>query len=96
MAAGAGLHELIPESLLIFIVPPSLGVLRKHLEKRGVNSETEMKKRLAAAAEEIGNSDLFDYTVLNEEDRLDDTAEKVVEIIRAEAAKVPPRNVNIQ
>ena len=90
------LRELIPEALLIFIVPPSLRVLRKHLEKRGVNSETEMKKRLSAATEEIDNSDLFDYTVMNEEDRLDDTVEKVVEIIGAEAARVPPRNVVIQ
>ncbi|MCZ6539142.1 MAG: guanylate kinase [Chloroflexi bacterium] len=90
------LRELIPEALLIFIVPPSLDVLRKHLEKRGVNSEPEMKKRLSAAAEEIGSSDLFDYTVMNEEDRLDDTVEKVVEIIGAEATKVPPRNVVIE
>ncbi|MCZ6538686.1 MAG: guanylate kinase, partial [Chloroflexi bacterium] len=90
------LRELIPEALLIYIVPPSLDVLRKHLEKRGVNSETEMKKRLSAAAEEIGSSDLFDYTVMNEEDRLDDTVEKVVEIIGAEATKVPPRNVVIE
>ena len=90
------LRELIPEALLIYIVPPSLDVLRKHLEKRGVNSETEMTDRLSAAAEEIGNSDLFDYTVTNEEDRLDDTVDKVVEIIESEAARVPPRNIVIQ
>jgi len=90
------LRELIPEALLIFIVPPSLDVLRKHLVKRGVNSETEMTDRLSAAAEEIGSSDQFDYTVTNEEDRLDDTVEKVVGIIESEAARVPPRNVVIQ
>ena len=90
------LRELIPEALLIYIVPSSLDVLRKHLEKRGVNSETEMTDRLSAAAEEIGNSDLFDYTVTNEEDRLDDTVDKVVEIIESEAARVPPRNIVIQ
>ncbi len=90
------LRDLIPEALLIFIVPPSLDVLRKHLEIRGVNSETEMRKRLAAATEEISKSGLFDYTVTNEEDQLGDTVERVVEIIEIEAAKVPPRNVNIQ
>ncbi len=90
------LRELIPQALLIFIVPPSLDVLRKHLEIRGVNSETEMRKRLAAATEEISKSDVFDYTVTNEEDQLGDTVERVVEIIETEAAKVPPRNVNIQ
>ena len=90
------LRELMPEALLIFIIPPSLAVLRKHLEKRGVNSETEMKKRLSAATDEINNSDLFDYTVMNEEDRLAETVEKVVEIIETEAARVPPRNVVIE
>jgi guanylate kinase len=90
------LRELMPEALLIFIIPPSLAVLRKHLEKRGVNSETEMKKRLAAATEEINNSDLFDYTVMNVEDQLSETVEKVVEIIEIEAARVPPRNVVIK
>ena len=90
------LRELIPEALLIFIIPPSLKVLRRHLEKRGVDSETEMKKRLSAAAEEIGNSDLFDYTVMNEEDRLDDTVAKVVDIIETEAESFPPRNAIIR
>ena len=89
------LRELIPEALLIYIIPPSLDVLRKHLEKRGVNSENEMKKRLSAASEEIKDSNLFDYTVTNEEDRLDDTVKSVVEIIEAEATKVPARNVVI-
>ena len=90
------LRELIPDALLIFIIPPSLDVLRKHLEKRGVNSKIEMKKRMAAATEEISKSDLFDFTVTNEEDRLDDTVRQVVEIIETEAVKVPPRNVVIQ
>ncbi len=89
------LRELMPDALLLFIVPPSLGVLQKHLEKRGVNTEEEMTKRLSAAAEEIGNSGLFDYTVTNEENLLHETVDKVVEIIRAESTKVPPRNVAI-
>ena len=90
------LRELIPEALLIFIIPPSLGVLRKHLEKRGVNSEVEMKTRLSAAEEEIGSSDFFDYTVMNEEDFLDETVAKVVDIIETEATSFPPRRVAIE
>lgn len=89
------LRELMPEALLIFIVPPSLDVLRKHLVKRGVNSDTEMEQRLAAANEEIKKSDLFDFAVTNEEDQLDDTVKRVVEIIESEAMKIPPRKVVI-
>ena len=87
--------EIIPQALLIFIVPPSLEVLRSHLENRGVDSEEEMKKRLAAASEEINQASLFDYTVTNEENKLDETVEKVVEIIDTESKRIPPRRVNI-
>ncbi len=89
------ISEIIPQALLIFIVPPSLEVLRSHLENRGVDSEEEMKKRLAAASDEINQASLFDYTVTNEENKLDETVEKVVEIIEAESKRIPPRRVNI-
>tara|TARA_B100000676_G_scaffold306416_1_gene362610 strand:- start:1806 stop:2390 length:585 start_codon:yes stop_codon:yes gene_type:complete len=89
------ISEIIPQALLIFIVPPSLEVLRSHLENRGVDSEEEMKKRLAAASEEINQASLFDYTVTNEENKLDETVDKVVEIIETESKRIPPRIVKI-
>ena len=89
------LSEIIPQALLIFIIPPSLDVLRKHLERRGVDTEAEMTKRLAAATEEISQASLFDFTVTNEEDQLDETVNSVVEIIESESQRVPPRNVSI-
>jgi len=81
--------------LLIFIIPPSLDVLKSHLEKRGVDTEVEMTKRLAAATEEISQASLFDFTVTNEEGRLDDTVNQVVEIIESESQRIPPRRVSI-
>ena len=89
------LRELMPEALLIFIVPPSLDVLQQHLEKRGVDSDKEMQKRLVAATTEINQASLFDYSVTNEEDRLDETVDKVVSIIESEALRNPPRVVSI-
>lgn len=88
------LSEIIPEALLIFIIPPSIDVLRKHLVDRGVDTEAEMTKRVAAATEEISQASLFDFTVTNEEDRLDDTVDSVVEIIESESQRVPPRKVS--
>jgi guanylate kinase len=88
------LSEIIPDVLLIFIIPPSLDVLKMHLENRGVDSEAEMTKRLAAATEEINQASLFDFTVTNEEGQLDVTVDNIVEIIEAESQRVPPRNVN--
>ena len=89
------LSEIIPEALLIFIIPPSLDVLKSHLEKRGVDLEVEMTKRLAAANEEISQAHLFDFTVTNEEGCLDDTVNEVVEIIESESQRIPPRRVSI-
>ena len=89
------LSEIIPEALLIFIIPPSLDVLKSHLEKRGVDLEVEMTKRLAAANEEISQAHLFDFTVTNEEDCLNDTVNEVVEIIESESQRIPPRRVSI-
>ena len=89
------LSEIIPEALLIFIIPPSLDVLKSHLEKRGVDTEVEMTKRLASANEEISQTSLFDFTVTNEEGRLDDTVNQVVEIIESESQRIPPRRVCI-
>jgi guanylate kinase len=88
-------RELIPDALLLFIIPPSIDVLRKHLKLRGVNSEPEMNKRLAAAAEEISQSDAFDYVVTNEENHLDETVKRVVEIIEYESSRMPPRKTII-
>lgn len=88
------ISEIIPGALLIFIIPPSLDVLKKHLKDRGVDSEEEMTKRLAAANEEISQASLFDFTVTNEEGRLDDTVNSVVNIIESESQVIPPRNVS--
>jgi len=88
------ISEIIPGALLIFIIPPSLDVLKKHLKDRGVDSEEEMTKRLAAANEEISQVSLFDFTVTNEEGRLDDTVNSVVNIIESESQMIPPRNVS--
>ncbi len=89
------LSEVIPDALLIFIIPPSIDVLKIHLKRRGVDSEAEMYKRLAAANEEISQASLFDFTVTNEESRLDETVDKVVEIIESESRRIPPRNIKI-
>jgi len=81
------LKEIIPEALLIFISPPSLDVLRVHLEKRGVDTENEMKKRLFAAKQEITQTDLFDFAVTNKEHQLDESVNRVIEIIETESLK---------
>ena len=85
------LRALMPEALFIFVMPPSLEVLRGHLERRGVNSEQEMEQRLKSARDELAEADLFDYRVVNHEHHLDDTVSEVAAIIDREARRDPPR-----
>ena len=89
------LRQLLPEALQIFIMPPSMTVLRSRLEARGVNTEADMENRLEAANDEISESERFDYCVVNEENRLDDAAKQVSEIFRKESNREPPRRYEI-
>jgi guanylate kinase len=73
------------EVVLIFIAPPSLDTLEKRLRKRGGVSEEEIRDRLARASFEMAYSDKCDYRVVN--DRLENTVETVVEIVRQELGR---------
>lgn len=49
----------------IFLMPPSLGVLKNRLAKRRTETEREVKKRLRAAKKEMALRKLYDYVVVN-------------------------------
>lgn len=89
------IKELAPEALMIFIHPPNMRVLRERLERRGVNSGSDISTRLDSAAAEIEQSVAFDHQVVNREGRLETAVNEVIEIIHNESTHVPPRVVNI-
>jgi guanylate kinase len=55
------------KAISIFILPPSLAVLKDRLEKRGTDNEVQIKTRIEKAAEEITFSKKFDHIVLNDD-----------------------------
>ena len=75
------IKSIMPESILIFIHPPNFDILRNHLIKRGVNSDKDISIRLAEAKNEIPQSKNFDYSIINEENKLIETVEKIYNII---------------
>lgn len=56
-----------PDSLLIFILPPSKAVLQQRLEARRLDSPEVIKRRLDEAAKEMSHSHEYDYIVINDD-----------------------------
>ncbi|MDD2331107.1 MAG: guanylate kinase [Candidatus Cloacimonetes bacterium] len=69
----------------IFIIPPSMEVLRQRLVLRQTDSENEIEKRLRIARDEILRITEYAYLVIN--DDLATAVEDVLAIIRAEENK---------
>ena len=80
------IKEKYPESLLMFVTPPSAGVLAARLKDRGTESDEAIKDRLKRAGEEVLLMDRYDYIVVN--DDLEECAENTVSLI--DAAKCAP------
>ena len=66
--------------MTIFIMPPSLHILRERLLKRGTDNRETIEKRLAAAKSEIDQSGIYRHIVVN--DDLDHAISSLVDIIR--------------
>lgn len=79
------IKKLFPESVLIFILPPSIEELKRRLKNRGELPET-MAKRLLKVGEEVSQYSFYDYLVVN--DDLGRALEDIISIIRSEKLKV--------
>lgn len=54
-----------PDSLLIFIVPPSFEDLERRLRNRGTETDDVIENRIKRAKEEIKKASLYDYQIVN-------------------------------
>ncbi|MBR3868267.1 MAG: guanylate kinase [Clostridia bacterium] len=77
---AANIKKMYPESLSIFIMPPSLDVLESRLRGRQTESEADIQKRLGIAADEMRRSVDYDFIVVN--DTLDDAVNDAYNIIK--------------
>jgi guanylate kinase len=65
---GVNLKRIFGEkALAIFIMPPSIEVLKERLEQRGTESEEKIRNRINKATLEIKFAKMFDITVLNDD-----------------------------
>ena len=64
---AAQVRKLIPDSVQIFILPPSLASLEERLRRRGQDDDATIARRLSAAREEMRHCDRFDYVIINQD-----------------------------
>jgi guanylate kinase len=88
-------HKVVPDALLIFVMPPSIKDLDHRLASRGSESEESLAVRRRNAELEMASSGDYDYVIVNETGHSDKAAERIWEIIQAEARREPPRQPRV-
>lgn len=79
------LARAYPESVLVFVLPPSAEVLLARLRSRQTEGPDSFARRLGSAVEELRSVPLYDYVVVNDDLRL--AVERVSAIIDAEMVR---------
>ena len=84
---AAQIRRLFPESIGIFILPPSFDALLLRLNKRAQDAPDVIARRLDAAREEIGHVGEFKYVIIN--DNFEQAAQDLISIVRAQRLLTP-------
>jgi len=63
---GVEIKRTLPESVLIFVLPPSMEELERRLRRRSTETEETIQRRLRTAPDEIRQLVEYDYVVVNE------------------------------
>ncbi len=87
------IKNIYKDSVLIYILPPSLKELEERLRNRNTESEAVIKNRMQITKEELKNIDFYDYVIVN--DDLEKAQIKVENIIDSEKSKVCRNIINI-
>ncbi|HKO96229.1 MAG TPA: guanylate kinase [Pyrinomonadaceae bacterium] len=83
---AASVRELVQDAVSVFILPPSLAVLKQRLIARGTDSAEDLDLRLRNAPTELEHYSNFQYVVIN--DDADRAAEQLASIVYAERARL--------
>lgn len=75
--------KLIPGIIAIFVTVTDLKILENRIRRRDGVSEEYIKERMKYTEEWMKHADVYDYTVVNEEGKLDEAIAKTAEIIKS-------------
>ncbi len=74
-------RRLFAGTIGIFILPPSIAELERRMRARGQDSEDVVRRRLAAAAEEMSHAAEFEYVIINKD--FEEARRDLIAIVRA-------------
>ena len=60
-------RQMLTESISIFILPPSIDVLKQRLQNRGQDTEETIARRMRDAVTEMSHYPEFDYLIVNDD-----------------------------
>ena len=78
--------RIYPEAVLVFILPPSVEILKERLKKRGSETDDIIKVRFDRAMEEIRANEWYDYVVFN--DMMSDSVDIMRSVYIAEKNRI--------
>jgi guanylate kinase len=84
------IQRILPDALLIFLMPPSKEELAKRLKQRYGDFSSELDIRLGKANDEMESLPIFDYVITNQTDNLDLTVAQINNVIAAEKCLTRP------
>jgi len=88
-------RKLAPEALLIFLTTRNEEELVERLKARQTETNEELALRIATARKELKRVEAFDYVILNQDYKLEETVDTIRAIIEAEHHRVQHRKVNL-
>ncbi len=78
--------EKMPNAVSIFMLPPSMSILRQRLINRATDDMSVIEKRLIEAKREISSAHIYDYIIVN--DDINVVVDDMLSILKSERLKI--------
>ena len=83
---GFQIKSKLPDTLMIFIMPPNVEELISRLKNRGTETQEQILRRLEKAEEEMAVAERYDYIIVNED--VEKSVEMLHNIVSYEKKKI--------
>lgn len=83
--------KIIPDAVTVFIMPPSMEILKKRLSRRGTETDDALQGRLQVAIDEMKRAKNYDYIVIN--DHLEEAVNDLLFVINGDRLRTD-RNID--